>query len=86
MRYTISPRVAHQVVDGEAVLVDLAGGRTMGLNATGTLVWTLLGAGQDEDAIARAVGERYGLELATARGEVQEFLGTLRTRGLIAAA
>jgi hypothetical protein len=86
MTYEVSPRVAHQVVGGEVVLVDLAGARMLGLNASGSLVWSLLVEGQDEEAIARALGERYGVDVATARGEIRGFVGTLVTRGLITSA
>ncbi len=34
MTYEVSPRVAHQVVGGEVVLVDLAGARMLGLDAS----------------------------------------------------
>jgi hypothetical protein len=85
MPYRVSPRVAHQVVGGEAVLVDLAGARMMGLNATGSLVWSLL-PDHDEEGIARALSERYDVELPEARKEVRDFLAGLLARGLVVTA
>jgi hypothetical protein len=86
MTHRISPRVAHQCIGGEAVLVDLAGARLLGLNATGSFIWSLLADGHDDDAIARVFGERYGLDATSARRELQAFVGTLVERGLVVVA
>ena len=34
--------VVHRLIQGEAVLLDLASGRYFGLNATGAALWELL--------------------------------------------
>lgn len=75
-------RLAWQVIDGEAVVIDLAGGRTLGLNPSGTLIWSLL-PDHDEAAIAEALTERFDVDLQTASADVREFVGSLRERGLV---
>jgi hypothetical protein len=82
MGLRIAKEVAWQSIGGEAVLVDLERGRTFGLNATGSVVWSLL-ADHDEEALAAAVAERFDTGLETARADVREFLRQLRERGLV---
>lgn len=83
MGWKIDPRVAWQTVDGEAVVLDLATGRAIGLNATGTLVWTYLPS-ESEESIAARVAETFGVDPVTARADVAEFVAMLRDRRLIA--
>ena len=51
MALRIPSRLAWQVIDGEAVLIDLAHGKSLGLNPTGTFVWSLLATQHDETSI-----------------------------------
>jgi hypothetical protein len=83
MGWKIDPRVAWQTVDGEAVVLDLATGRAIGLNATGTLVWTFLPS-ESEESIAGRVAETFGVDAETALADVAEFVAMLRDRRLIA--
>jgi hypothetical protein len=77
-----SPDTAWQVVGDEAVIMNLAGARVLGLNPTGALVWSLLEK-HDEDEIAAAVAERFEIDLETAGRDVRDFLALLRERGLV---
>lgn len=76
------PDVAWQTIGDEAVLMSLAERRVLGLNPTGTLVWTLVEE-RDEDGLVRAVTERFATAEAEARQDVRAFLSLLRGRGLI---
>lgn len=78
----IAPGLVWRIVDGEAAIVDLAGGRTVGLNRTAALVWSLL-ADHDEPAIVEAVAERFEVDAETARADVRRLLAALRARGLV---
>ena len=82
MRLKPAPDLAWQTVGAETVIIDLGRGRSLGLNATGTLVWTLL-AERDEAAIAAEVARRYGIASERARRDVESLLGELRARGLV---
>ncbi len=77
--------VAWQRIGDEAVVMSLAEGRVIGLNATGALLWSLLEE-RDEDGLVAAVVERFATDAASARADVREFLGLLRERGLLAEA
>lgn len=78
----LDTRLAWQVIDGEAVVVDLARGRTLGLNPSASMIWSLL-PDHDEGAIARALSERFDVDVPTARADVAEFVRSLRERGLV---
>ena len=77
-----SPRLAWQVIDGEAVIMDLAASRTLGLNPAGSLIWSLLGD-HDEAQIAAALADRFAVEPEAALRDVREFVEGLRSRGLV---
>jgi Coenzyme PQQ synthesis protein D (PqqD) len=78
----MAPRLAWQVIDGEAVVIDLGKGRTVGLNPTGSFVWSLL-ADHDEEEIAREVARRFEVTPDAARQDVHEFLTAMRDQGLL---
>lgn len=82
MRYRHASDLAWQGVGPETVVIDLAQGRSLGLNATAGLVWTLL-AEHDDEEIAVELTRRYGLSLEAARADVAELLEALLERGLI---
>lgn len=77
-----SPDTAWQRIGDEAVVMNLAGARVLGLNPTAALVWSLLDE-HDEDGLARAVSERFEVDPQTARRDVREFLDLLRGHGLV---
>ena len=77
-----SPDTAWQMIGEEAVVMNLAGSRVLGLNPTGALVWSLLEE-RDEDGLAAAVAERFAIDTEAARGDIRAFLGLLRERGLV---
>ncbi len=74
--------LAWQVIDGEAVVIDLARGRTLGLNPVASFIWSLL-PDHDEAAIAEALFRSFDVDLETARADVREFVQSLREQGLV---
>jgi predicted DNA-binding transcriptional regulator len=77
-----SRQIAWQMIGEEPVIMDLAGGRVLGLNPTGALVWSLLEE-RDEQGLAEAVAQRFEIDDRTAREDVRAFLALLRERGLV---
>jgi len=77
-----SPDTAWQTIGEETVIMNLAGGRVLGLNPTGALVWSLLEE-RDEEGLAEAVAERFEIDAESARADVRAFLSVLRERGLV---
>jgi len=77
-----NPDVAWQTIGDEAVLMSLAPeGRVLGLNPTGSLVWSMLEE-RDEEGLVAAVVQRFAVDDARAREDVRGFLAFLRERGL----
>ncbi len=70
------------MIGDEAVVMNLAGARVLGLNPTGALVWSLLEE-RDEQGLAEAVAERFAIDADAARKDVRAFLDLLRERGLV---
>jgi hypothetical protein len=70
------------MIGDEGIVMNLAGGRVLGLNPTGALVWSLL-EDMDEEGLATAVAERFEVDAQTAREDVRGFLALLRERGLV---
>lgn len=62
--------------------MSLAEGRVLGLNPTGSLVWSLLEE-RDEDGLVAAVVERFEADPVRARDDVRGFVASLRERGLV---
>ena len=77
-----SPDTAWQMIGDEAVVMNLAGSRVLGLNATGALVWSLLEE-KDEEGLVRAVSEQFDIDADAAREDIRSFLGLLQERGLV---
>ncbi len=80
----IHPRVAWQVVDGQAVLVDLDQGRALALNAAGSLLWSRL-EGRSEPELVAALQEEFEVDAQRAAADVREFLALLERRGFVTA-
>lgn len=77
------PDVAWQRIGDEVVLMNLAPeGRVIGLNPTGSFVWSMIEE-QDEDALVAAVVARFAVDDARARQDVRDFLAFLGERGLV---
>ena len=74
--------MAWQIVDGEAVIVDLATGATIGLNPTATFLWSHLD-GRDETALAEALAAEFEVDRSEADADVRDFLGQMQQRKLI---
>lgn len=85
MKLKLAPQVAWQVIDGEAVIIDLASGVTIGLNPSGTFIWTRL-LEHDATAAAEALVSEYGIASEEAVADVAELIATLRERNLVVAA
>lgn len=82
MRFRRHRDVAWQRIGDEAVVMSLAEGRVLGLNPTGTLVWSLVEE-RDEDGLVAALVERFATDERSAREDVRGFLSLLRERGLV---
>lgn len=79
----ISPRCTWQVVEGEAVLLDLQGKRILGLNRAGSYVFPLLDGTRTVTALAASLAEEFGIDVRRAEDDVRAFLAELASRGFV---
>lgn len=77
---------AWQVLDGEAVVVELRTSAYYSLNKTGTYVLARLVRGEKPDAIGATLAERLSVTPSTAACAVSDLLRDLLDAGLLIAA
>jgi hypothetical protein len=82
-RFSPSPEVVSRVLDGEAVLLDLASGKYLGLNAVATRAWELLGAGKPLREMRSALLDEFEVTRDVLDQDLTELLETMHARGLI---
>jgi hypothetical protein len=66
------------------VILDLQTSSYLTVEASGTTVWKLLQAGATTDDLAEALCGEYDVDHETAVGDIEEFLGDLSAKGLLA--
>ena len=76
------PRVAWQQLESRVVLLDLDRGRALGLNETGSFLWTRLEDGS-EDALAAELASSFDVEPSQARRDAVGFIRELEQRGFL---
>ena len=77
--------VAAKVIDGEAVLINLATGVYYSMRGSGAFLWSRLEPGSNIALLSAALAARYGLESVQARRDVERLVGELQTEGLLVA-
>jgi Coenzyme PQQ synthesis protein D (PqqD) len=78
-----SPRVMHETIDDEVIVVDLSTGSYYSLRATGAAVWQALDGGLSEREISDAMIVRYDGAAEEITAAVAELLRELTEEGLI---
>ncbi len=73
-------------IDGELVIYDLNARRYLGGNRTAALLWPLLLAGTDLEALATALQSGCGIDADRARADSGAFVESLRSLGLMMSA
>ena len=69
--------------DGESLLYSATRDEASALNRTATEIWELCDGARSIGAIARALGQRYGVDEASLLDDVTAAITTLRARGLV---
>jgi hypothetical protein len=75
--------VAAKVMDGEAIIINMANGVYYSLDKAGGVVWEQIAATRTVSEIVSAVAARYDVSPERARGDVDRLLGELRQEALI---
>jgi hypothetical protein len=84
-RYGPSPGVAAEVIDGEAVIINLDTGVYHSMDRVGAQVWQSLAEGRTVDEVADALSGATGVSPDIASVDVQRVLESLLAEGLLIA-
>ena len=82
-RFRPAPRVLHQEVHGEAVLLDLASERYFGLNQVGARIWALCSQGQTQGAVLEALEAEFEVGREQLEADLARLLSQLLEAGLL---
>lgn len=77
--------VVFEVVDGEAVVLNLNTGIYFTLNRTGTRIWELITEHGDLESVRALMAEEYDAEPEQLAGDLERLAGELVDRGLVEA-
>jgi len=78
-----SPKVIHETIDGETVMVNLDSGNYYSLDGVGAEVWALIERGVPEGEIVEDIVHRYAGDRNDMVKAVHRFMDELQREGLI---
>jgi len=82
-KFSISPDVLFQEIDGETVLLDLASESYFGLDKTATRIWQLLQEANGLSEIHRILLEEFDVEAEQLKTDMVTHLQELLAAGLV---
>ncbi len=77
------PRVVHETIDGEVIVIDLATGTYFSLQGGAADVWTLISAGHSSEAMVDALAAAYGESQDSIRSTLEPFVKELESEALV---
>ena len=81
--WKIPEHVVFQVLDGQAVVLNLDSGRYFGLNEVGTVFWQGLEQGRSLEQITENLLERYEVDRDVLERDLAELMTDLKQRNLL---
>ena len=78
-----APRMVHETVDDEVIVIDLATGAYYSLAGSAAHIWALIAAGVAGTELADRVARDYGIGVGPILDGVEGFLGMLLAEALI---
>jgi hypothetical protein len=81
-RLKTAPSVHTRLFDGELVILDLAAGEYLTLDAIGSALWKGLEAGRTVDEVARQVVAEYEVTVEQATADLESLVDDFVARGL----
>jgi Coenzyme PQQ synthesis protein D (PqqD) len=79
------PKVVHETIDGETIVIHMGTGTYYSLEGTAAEVWALVGSGLGRGAVVAGVRHRFDGDAALVEPSVFAFLDELIAEGLIVA-
>lgn len=78
-----TPTVTHEIIDGEAVIINLDSGNYYSLVEEGSFIWSLVEKGASANELQNAIRQSYQGDAQEIDRGVQELLGQLQQENLI---
>lgn len=78
--------VTSKIIDGEAIIINLASGMYYSLDKTGASVWMLIGGGYSTEEIAEVMSSRYPVPANRVREDVDRLIGEMVKQNLVLSA
>ena len=75
--------IAAKVIDGEAIIINLANGVYYSMDKVGALVWDFLQAGHALEEAIKAVTRRYDISRSQAESDIQRLVQELVRENLV---
>jgi hypothetical protein len=76
-------QVAGEVIEGEAIIIDLASGVYYSMTGTGGALWALLEEGRTLGEAAAAIAARYAVPVGRVQADVERVAAELLAHGLV---
>ncbi len=83
MHYRLNKMVVHELIDGEAIIINLDIGCYYNLEKTAADIWNLAVQGIPEKEMIRLLSQKNGRDLDQIVSEIHQFLDQLQKEGLI---
>jgi hypothetical protein len=77
--------VTSKIIDGEAIIINLASGMYYSLDKTGALVWMLIGAGYSVEESANQLSGRFSVPVQRVRDDIDRLVNHLLEQNLVLA-
>lgn len=81
----ISPSVVSEIIDGEAVIMDLRSGHYFSTRDTGALIWNWLDTGFSDLQAASQLAMACEIDIAVATDAVSDFVAAILAKDLVQA-
>jgi len=78
-----APVVISEVIDGEAVIMNLGSGQYFSCQGTGGEIWSLIEKGTTENRIVESMRTRYAVEPKVLSASLSDFLSRLKEHELV---
>ncbi len=75
--------VLFRELEGEGILLSLESGKYFGLDAVGTRIWQLLGAGPSLTGVCETLAAEFDVERATIEADLLALVAELSSHGLV---
>lgn len=78
-----APRVVHQTIDGETIMIDFDSGAYYSTDQAGAVIWEQVDGGAPVDEIVQVLAQRYNGDRRDIENAVTHFLAELQQESLI---